>query len=60
MPVTVPLYVNWLFFNRLTVWTAQKVEWPEEIKRAIGRLINELDLRTDAYRRLRPGPPPQL
>jgi hypothetical protein len=60
MPVTVPLYVNWLFFNRLTVWTAQKVEWPQEIKRAIGRLINELDLRTDTHRSLRPGPPPEL
>jgi hypothetical protein len=60
MPITVPLYLNWLFFNRLTVWTAQKVEWPEEIKRDIGRLINELDLRSDAYRRLRPGPPPAV
>jgi hypothetical protein len=60
MPVTVPLYVNWLFFNRLTVWTAQKVEWPDEIKHAIGRSINELDLRTDAYRGLRPGPSPRL
>jgi hypothetical protein len=60
MPITVPLYLNWLFFNRLTVWTAQKVEWPKEIKRDIGRLINELDLRSDAYRRLRPGPPPAV
>ncbi|WP_341892081.1 DUF6708 domain-containing protein [Variovorax sp. YR752] len=60
MPVTVPLYILWLFFNRLTVWTAQKVEWPEEIKQAIGRLINELDLRADTYRRLRPGPPPEV
>jgi hypothetical protein len=60
MPITVPLYLNWLFFNRLTVWTAQKVEWPEEIERAIGRLINELDLRSDPCRSLRPGPPPQL
>jgi len=60
LPVTVPLYMLWLFFNRLTVWTAQKVEWPEEIRNNIGRLINELDLRTDAYRKLRPGPPPEL
>jgi hypothetical protein len=60
MPVTVPLYLNWLFFNRLTVGTAQKVEWPKEIKRDIGRLIHELDLRSDAYRRLRPGPPPAV
>lgn len=59
MPVTVPLYLNWLFFNRLTVWTAQKVEWPSEIETAIGRLVNELDLRSDAHRHLRPGRPPE-
>ena len=60
LPITVPLYLLWLFFNRLTVWTAQKVEWPEDIKNTIGRLINELDLRTDTYRKLRPGPPPEV
>ncbi|WP_143072629.1 MULTISPECIES: DUF6708 domain-containing protein [unclassified Variovorax] len=60
MPVTVPLYVLWLFFNRLTVWTAQKVEWPQQIVDAIGPLVTEQDLRTDAYRRLRPGPPPEM
>lgn len=60
MPVTVPLYVVWMFFNRLTVWTAQKVERPEEIEQAIGQLINELDLRGEAHRRLRPGPPPEV
>ncbi|WP_143072630.1 MULTISPECIES: DUF6708 domain-containing protein [unclassified Variovorax] len=58
MPVTVPLYLLWLFFNRLTVWTAQQVEWPQQIVDAIGPLITEQDLRTDAYRKLRPGPPP--
>jgi hypothetical protein len=60
MPVTVPLYVLWLFFNRLTVWTAQKVEWPNDITNDLGRLIDELDLRTGTYRSLRPGPPPVL
>jgi hypothetical protein len=60
MPVTVPLYVLWLFFNRLTVWTAQKVEWPQQIVDAIGPLVTEQNLRTDAYRRLRPGPPPEM
>jgi hypothetical protein len=60
MPVTVPLYLLWLFFNRLTVWTAQQVEWPQQIVDAIGPLITEQDLRTDAYRRLRPGPPPEM
>jgi hypothetical protein len=60
IPLAVPLYVLWLFFNRLTVWTAQKVEWPEQIVDAIGPLITEQDLRTDAYRKLRPGPPPVI
>jgi len=60
MPITVPLYILWLFFNRLTVWTAQKVEWPREIVEAIGPLISEEDLRTAPYRRLRPGAPPDL
>lgn len=60
MPVTVPLYILWLFFNRLTVWTAQKVEWPQHIVDAIGPLVTELDLRTDKHSGLRPGPPPEM
>ncbi|MDM0009303.1 hypothetical protein QTI51_31090 [Variovorax sp. J22G73] len=60
IPVTVPLYVLWLFFNRLTVWTAQQVEWPRQIVDAIGPLVTEQDLRTDTHRRLRPGPPPVI
>lgn len=60
VPLTVPLYVLWLFFNRLTVWTAQQVEWPPQIVDAIGPLITEQDLRTDAHRSLRPGPPPVI
>lgn len=60
IPVTVPLYVLWLFFNRLTVWTAQQVEWPRQIVDAIGPLVTEQDLRTDTHRSLRPGPPPEL
>ncbi len=54
------MYLVWLFFYRLTVWTAQKVEWPKEIEGAIGRLIDELDMRSDTHRNLRPGPPPQF
>ena len=60
MPVTVPLYILWLFFNRLTVWTAQKVEWPQHIVDAIGPLVTELDLRTDKHSGLRPGSPPEM
>lgn len=59
MPITVPWYLLWLFFNRMTVWTAQKVAWPVEITAAIGPLVNELDLRTDTYRHLRPGRAPE-
>lgn len=60
LSITVPLYVNWLFLSRLTVWTAQKVERPKEIKDAIGQLINGPDLRSDKHGALRPGRPPPL
>lgn len=60
LPITFPLYVLWLFFNRLTVWTAQKVDWPADIAEAIGPLISERDLMDDGAQRLRPGPAPKL
>jgi len=54
------MYLVWPLLNRLAVWTAQKAERPKEIESAIGRLVNELDLRTGTCRNLRPGPPSQF
>ncbi|MCR6476621.1 hypothetical protein NU688_10715 [Variovorax sp. ZS18.2.2] len=50
----IPLFIPFFFVNRLVVWTARTVHWPQEIKDALGAPVTEEDLKTDPTHRLRP------
>lgn len=50
-----PLFAVFFVVKRFVVWTAQKVQWPQEVVDALGVLITEEDLKADATHQLRPA-----
>ncbi|MDH6168427.1 hypothetical protein M2282_003580 [Variovorax boronicumulans] len=50
----IPLFIPFFFVNRLVVWTARTVHWPQEVKDALGAPITEEDLNADSTHKLRP------
>ncbi|QFZ83434.1 hypothetical protein GFK26_11990 [Variovorax paradoxus] len=50
----IPLFIPFFFVNRLVVWTARTVHWPQQVLNALGAPITEEDLQADPTHRLRP------
>ncbi|MCY1241290.1 hypothetical protein D9M72_541830 [compost metagenome] len=50
----IPLFIPFFFVNRLVVWTARTVHWPQQVLDALGAPITEEDLTADPTNRLRP------
>lgn len=53
--LALPLFAVFFVVNRCVVWTAQKVNWPQEVKDALGSPITEEELKADPTHRLRPA-----
>ncbi|MNX75696.1 hypothetical protein D3C86_1071810 [compost metagenome] len=53
--LALPLFAVFFVVNRFVVWTAQKVQWPQEVVEALGAPITEEDLKADATHTLRPA-----
>ncbi|MNY61587.1 hypothetical protein D3C86_1982810 [compost metagenome] len=52
--LALPLFAVFFVVNRFVVWTAQKVQWPQEVVEALGAPITEEDLKADLAHKLRP------